>query len=56
MADVNLAGAKTVAAEIGGQPWGVDLANPDIDAEGLAGEADILITCAGPAVWSHPRP
>ena len=29
VADLNLDGAKTVAAEIGGQPWGVDLANPD---------------------------
>ena len=47
VADLNLDGAKTVAAEIGGQPWGVDLANPDFDAEGLAGEADILINCAG---------
>jgi 3-hydroxybutyrate dehydrogenase len=46
VADLDAEGADRVAAEIGGEPWAVDLA--DLDAlAGLPLEADILVNNAG---------
>ena len=39
--------AERVAAEVGGRAVQVDLADPGFDADALAGEADILVNCAG---------
>ena len=47
VADLNMDGASAVAASIGGEAVQVDLAAPDFDAGALAGQADILINCAG---------
>jgi 3-hydroxybutyrate dehydrogenase len=47
VADLNMDGASAVAADIGGRAVHVDLAAPDFDAGALAGQADILINCAG---------
>ncbi len=46
VADVNLDAAVTVAERIGGRAFEVDLA-ADFDAAVLAGEADVLVNCAG---------
>ncbi len=46
VADVNLDAAVTVAERIGGRAVEVDLA-ADFDAAALAGEADVLVNCAG---------
>ena len=46
VADINLAAATTVADRIGGVAFEVDLA-ADFDAAALAGQADILVNCAG---------
>jgi len=46
VADINLAAAGAVAARIGGRAFEVDLA-ADFDAAALAGQADILVNCAG---------
>jgi 3-hydroxybutyrate dehydrogenase len=46
VADINLAAATAVAARIGGRAFEVDLA-ADFDAAELAGQADILVNCAG---------
>ena len=46
VADINLDAAKAIAARIGGRAFEVDLA-ADFDAAALAGEADILVNCAG---------
>jgi len=47
IADLDAAAAWQVASQIGGTACGVDLARPDFDADSLAGQADILINCAG---------
>ena len=47
VADLNIDGASAVAASIGGEAVQVDLAAPDFDAGALAGQADILVNCAG---------
>jgi 3-hydroxybutyrate dehydrogenase len=46
VADRDSAAAAAVAARIGGRAFEVDLAAP-FDAEALAGQADILVNCAG---------
>jgi 3-hydroxybutyrate dehydrogenase len=46
VADINLDAAEVVAARLGGRAFEVDLA-ADFDAEALAGQADILVNCAG---------
>ncbi len=46
VADVNLDAAVTVAERIGGRAFEVDLA-ADFDAAVLAGQADVLVNCAG---------
>jgi 3-hydroxybutyrate dehydrogenase len=46
VADINPAAAATVADRIGARPFEVDLA-ADFDATALAGQADILVNCAG---------
>jgi 3-hydroxybutyrate dehydrogenase len=46
VADRDSAAATAVAARIGGRAFEVDLAAP-FDAEALAGQADILVNCAG---------
>src|SRR6266705_309376 len=46
VADVNAAAAAAVAGRLGGRAFEVDLA-ADFDAEALAGQADILVNCAG---------
>jgi 3-hydroxybutyrate dehydrogenase len=46
VADVNLDAAVTVAERIGGRAVDVDLAT-DFDAAALAGQADVLVNCAG---------
>ena len=46
VADVNLDAAVTVAERIGGRAVEVDLA-ADFDAAALAGQADVLVNCAG---------
>ena len=47
IADLNMDGASAVAGSIGGEAVQVDLAAPDFDAGALAGQADILVNCAG---------
>lgn len=47
IADLDAGAARQVASAIGGTACGVDLADPDFDADSLAGQADILINCAG---------
>ena len=46
VADINLDAATAVAARIGGRAFEVDLA-ADFDAAALAGQADVLVNCAG---------
>ena len=46
VADINLGAAEAVAALLGGRAFEVDLA-ADFDAAALAGQADILVNCAG---------
>ena len=46
VADLNLAAATAVADRIGGRAVEVDLA-ADFDAAALAGQADVLVNCAG---------
>ncbi len=46
VADINLDGAAAVAARIGGRAVEVDL-GADFDAAALAGQADVLVNCAG---------
>src|SRR5580693_7504977 len=46
VADINLGAAEAVAARLGGRAFEVDLA-ADFDAAALAGQADILVNCAG---------
>jgi 3-hydroxybutyrate dehydrogenase len=47
VADVDGESAARVAASIGGRACEVDLAGPGFDPDAVAGEADILINCAG---------
>lgn len=47
VADRQLEPAERVAAEVGGRAIQVDLADPGFAADALAGEADILVNCAG---------
>lgn len=53
IADRHLEPAERVAADVGGRAVLVDLADPGFDAEALAGEADILVNCAG---FQHVSP
>ena len=46
VADINSGAAAAVAGRIGGRAAGVDLA-ADFDAAALAGQADVLVNCAG---------
>ena len=46
VADINLGAAEAVAARLGGRAFEVDLA-AGFDAAALAGQADILVNCAG---------
>ena len=46
VADINRDAAETVATRLGGRAFEVDLA-ADFDAAALAGQADILVNCAG---------
>ncbi len=46
VADINSDAATAVAARIGGRAFEVDLA-ADFDATALAGQADVLVNCAG---------
>ena len=47
VADVDAESAAKVAAGIGGRVFEVDLARPGFDPDAVAGDADILINCAG---------
>ena len=47
VADLDIEGAVKVAARTGGRAVAADLADPALDAEAVAGEADILVNCAG---------
>ena len=47
IADLDAAGAKSLASELGGEGIGVDLADPSFDAAALAGDADVVINNAG---------
>lgn len=47
IADLALGAAAQVASGIGGSARQVDLADPGFDAEALAGQADVLVNCAG---------
>lgn len=47
IADLDEAGAKDLAGELGGTGVGVNLASPDFDAAAIAGEADVIINNAG---------
>ena len=47
IADLDADSAASVAAGIGGMALQVDLAEPGFDAVAVAGQADILINCAG---------
>jgi 3-hydroxybutyrate dehydrogenase len=47
VADRDIEGAAKVAARTGGRAVEADLADPGLDAEAVAGEADILVNCAG---------
>ncbi|HLN69162.1 MAG TPA: 3-hydroxybutyrate dehydrogenase [Streptosporangiaceae bacterium] len=46
VADINADAAEVVAARVGGRACQVDLA-ADFDAAALAGQADVLVNCAG---------
>ncbi|WP_326544983.1 3-hydroxybutyrate dehydrogenase [Mycolicibacterium sp. ND9-15] len=46
VADLDEAGAKTIAEEIGGKPWAVDLSDVS-ELEGLRLQTDILVNNAG---------
>src|SRR5262245_26036000 len=47
IADLDAAGAKSLASELGGEGIGVHLADPSFDAAGLAGDADVVVNNAG---------
>jgi 3-hydroxybutyrate dehydrogenase len=47
VADRDIDSAARVAAGVGGRAWEVDLAAADFDPESLAGQADVLVNCAG---------
>lgn len=47
IADLDAAGAKSLASELDGEGIGVDLADPSFDAAALAGDADVVINNAG---------
>lgn len=47
VADIDTEAAVQVAAGIGGRAREVDLSEPGFDPEAVAGDADILINCAG---------
>ena len=47
IADLDAAGAKSLASELGGEGIGVNLADPSFDAAGLAGDADVVVNNAG---------
>jgi 3-hydroxybutyrate dehydrogenase len=47
IADLDEQAAARVAAEVGGEAFGVDLAADTFDADALAGRADVLVNCAG---------
>ena len=47
VADVDVESAAAVAAGVGGRVCEVDLAGPGFEPEAVAGDADILINCAG---------
>jgi len=47
IADLDEQAATKVAAEVGGQAYGVDLAADSFDPDALAGRADVLVNCAG---------
>jgi 3-hydroxybutyrate dehydrogenase len=47
IADVDGESAEFVAGGVGGKALQVDLAEPQFDAHAIAGDADILINCAG---------
>ena len=47
IADLDAESAAKVAAGIGSRVFEVDLAGPDFDPDAVAGDADILINCAG---------
>jgi 3-hydroxybutyrate dehydrogenase len=53
IADRYLEPAERVAADVGGRAVQVDLADPGFDADALAGDADILVNCAG---FQHVSP
>ncbi len=47
VADLDAAGAAEVAATVGGQAVGVDLADSSFDAAALAADADVIVNNAG---------
>src|SRR5215469_12107606 len=47
IADLDGAGAKSLARELGGEGIGVNLADPSFDAAALAGDADVVVNNAG---------
>ena len=47
IADLDAAGAMSLASELGGEGIGVNLADPSFDAAALAGDADVVINNAG---------
>jgi 3-hydroxybutyrate dehydrogenase len=47
VADLNGDAADAVAKRVGGRAVQVDLGRPDFDAAAVAGQADILVNCAG---------
>jgi 3-hydroxybutyrate dehydrogenase len=47
IADLDIEAAEAVAAAIGGTASEADLASDDFDADALAGQADVLVNCAG---------
>jgi 3-hydroxybutyrate dehydrogenase len=47
IADLDAAGAKSLASELGGKGIGVNLADPSFDAAALAADADVVVNNAG---------
>jgi 3-hydroxybutyrate dehydrogenase len=47
VADVDAEAGKRLADELGAEERAVDLADPDFDAEALAGDADVIVNNAG---------
>jgi 3-hydroxybutyrate dehydrogenase len=47
IADLDIDAASAIAAQTGGRACHADLASPGLDAATLAGQADILVNCAG---------